>query len=192
MTVFEDIYRHNRWNGGESLSGPGSGTPATRLVAAELAILVETIGAESVLDYGCGDGFWMPDLPGYVGYDPTERAIERARINHPDRDYRSILPGGVFDLVIMRDVLQHLSFHTGTLVLARAKNRSRRWMILSHYVNGSNRDIADGSAYSPKMTAAPFSLPTPKAMIFDGYHYHEHGTDAVRDPGKYLGLWDIR
>ena len=82
MNVFEDIYRINAWNGVESKSGPGSGPVATAHVAAAIVELVDELGARSVLDAACGDGYWMPDLPGYTGIDIAPEAIRIAQRRH--------------------------------------------------------------------------------------------------------------
>lgn len=193
MSIFEDIYRDNRWNGIESLSGPGSGPVATRHLVGALADLVDDIGAESVLDLACGDGFWMPDLPGYVGMDVSRTAIKRARVNHPGRMYRI---GDIrtrrtepFDLVILRDCIQHLALPEGMKVIESILRGGHRWLLASTYVDGLNIDIETGDAYRPNMQGPPFYLGKPDRLIFDGYTYHD--PDAMRDPGKHLGLWQI-
>lgn len=186
--VFDRIYRDNLWNGVESRSGPGSGDAATAKVRDQVVALVEELGIASVLDFGCGDSYWTPDLPGYVGYDPTAEAIQRARTNHPERRYTTRRPKGPFDLVILRDVLQHLPLKIGLEKLTQAK-ASGRYLLASTYVGSVNLDIEAGDAYSPDLTQSPFSMPWPDRLIFDGYHYHHHDTDRVRDPSKHLGLW---
>lgn len=199
MSVFSDIYRKNLWNGIESLSGPGSGTAATRDVAQAITQIVAELDIRSVLDYGCGDGFWMPDLPGYVGFDPTPEAVERARFLHPDREYHSD-PGygvtGTYDLVIVRDVIQHLDLASACALLHRLRSGDYgirvRFMLASHYVGTVNRDIRPGDAYSPNLTAPPFNMPEPEYLIPDGAYYHEHETGQVRDPQKFLALWRLR
>ena len=195
MTVFSDIYRENLWNGDESLSGPGSGTAATRDVAKAIVQLVDELHIRSVLDYGCGDGFWMPELPGYVGFDPTRLAIRRARELHPHREYLSgdgRLRGRTFDLVICRDVIQHLSYETARRVLQTIRVTHPRFLLASHYLSTFNVDIRDGDAYSPNLTRPPFNMPEPERMIPDGAYYHEHDTGQMRDPQKYLALWRLR
>ena len=109
MTVFSDIYRDNRWNGVESMSGPGSGYAPTLYVAQAIEQLVIDINADSVLDVACGDGYWMPDLPNYVGIDVAPEAIALARKRHPGRTYEVSdirdFPPRPFDLVIFRDAI---------------------------------------------------------------------------------------
>ncbi len=196
MTVFSDIYRRNAWNGVESRSGPGSGAAATRRLASAIAELVDELGCRTVLDAACGDGYWMPNLPGYTGIDVAPEAIDIARRRHPERRY---LVGNVAlmrlpsaDLVIVRDALQHLSLRDGMAALAAIVDTRPRWLLASTYVGAENEDIATGECYSPNLEAHPFSLGRPMRLIFDGYHYHDHDTDEVRDPRKHLGLWAIR
>ncbi|HEY6568540.1 MAG TPA: class I SAM-dependent methyltransferase [Actinomycetota bacterium] len=189
MMVFDRIYRTNGWNGTESRSGPGSGSVATRHVASAIAVLAEELRVESVLDLGCGDGYWMPKLPGYLGVDVSAEAIRHARRNHPDRRYQTTPPLGHFDLVISRDAMQHLALVEADRLLDFALTAGD-WLLASTYINGANVDIETGHFYSPDLTAAPFNLPQPSQLIFDGYSYHD--PDLIRDPGKHLGLWDLR
>lgn len=191
--VFDDIYRTNRWNGIESLSGPGSGSAATRDLVSSLVDLVAELGITSVLDIGCGDGFWMPDLPGYRGCDVSVEAITRARARHPERTYTVGIPYTYADLVIVRDVIQHLSQDDGYRLITHAwMAATPGWLLASTFVDGSNIDIETGGAYRPDLTAIPFSLPKPDRLYFDGHYYHDHDTSEVRDPGKFMGLWRVR
>lgn len=184
--TFDVIYAGNLWNGDESRSGPGSGTVATRGLLDELRFVAELTAVTSVLDVGCGDGFWMPDLPGYVGFDVSGVALELARERHPEREYTSVWPARAFDLVIVRDVIQHLSLAEGVALLDRVRG-SAKYLLASTYRGGLNIDIPTGGSYSPDLQAEPFGLPDPVYWIFDGHHYHE--TPEVRDPTKFLGLW---
>jgi len=191
--TFDSIYRRNAWNGVESLSGPGSGTSATRALVPAVLSLVGDLHIRSVLDIGCGDGFWLPDLPGYMGADVAERALIRARARHPDRlyvvaDFRAHVPPP-FDLVIIRDVIQHLPFDSALRLLGNVGRSGSAWLLASTYIGTVNTDIPEGGFYSPDLTAHPFRLATPDRLIFDGYAYHD--TDEPRDPAKHLGLWRL-
>jgi SAM-dependent methyltransferase len=193
VTVFEEIYRDNRWNGVESRSGPGSGLAPTTYIAAAIVELVARLEVRSVLDAACGDGFWMPELPGYVGVDVAGEAIELARRNHPDRTYRvgsaATLPPAPFDLVIRRDAIQHLSFADGLAAIAGIRRTGSTWLLASTYVDGENVDIATGDCYSPDLAVEPFDLGPPLELIVDGYGYEHLG--EIRDPRKHLGLWPL-
>ena len=188
--IFDEIYLGNLWNGVESRSGPGSGSVATRKLISELLFVCEMHSISSVLDVGCGDGYWMPDLPGYVGFDASYVALTLARERHPDREYVDEWPAGrQFDLVICRDVIQHLSLSEGVTLLDRIRDTSPRFLLASTFVGGINTDILTGDAYSPDMQAPPFGLHEPDYWIFDGYAYHE--TETARDPTKFLAVWAI-
>jgi len=165
-------------------------------VADEVVLLVGELGITSVLDAACGDGFWMPDLPGYIGVDIAPEATATSRRRHPHRRY---LTGDVAtlklptcDLVVTRDAMQHLSWADGTAFLSALIATGPKYLLASHYIGGENIDIETGGAYSPDLTAYPFWLPEPDRLIFDGYYYHRHDTDAVRDPRKHLALWSLR
>lgn len=187
--VFDRIYAENLWNGVESRSGPGSGDAATRKLSADLVRLVTELEVQSVLDVGCGDGYWMPDLPGYIGFDWSRIAVRLARRNHPARAFTHRMPNGSYDLVICRDVIQHLPLDGALELLSSLRGRSRRYLLASTYIGGDNVDIAAGEAYSPDLTMPPFDMPPPDYLIFDGHYYHDHDTEQVRDPRKQLGLW---
>jgi SAM-dependent methyltransferase len=185
--IFDQIYRAHSWNGAESASGPGSGSAATERVGAAIVDLAAEIGAQSVLDIGCGDGYWMPHLPGYLGIDVSAEAIKIARRRHPRRDYRAGELESVagFDLVIVRDVIQHLPSSEALRILDTVRDC---WLLASTFIGGTNVEIEAGGAYPPDLTAPPFDLPQPERLIFDGYGYAE-GDPLYRDVRKFLGLW---
>lgn len=189
--TFSRIYRDNEWHGIETRSGPGSHLEPTRRPAQAIVRLVGWLGVRSVLDVGAGEGNWMPDLPGYIGVDVAPEAIEEARRRHPDRAYAvaNIIYDDVpaSELVIVRDVVQHLTQDTGIRLLLAAAEAGR-WLLASTYLDGENVVIEDGDAYRPDLTAPPFSFPPPLILIPDGYVYHDG--DVVRDRGKMLGLWE--
>jgi SAM-dependent methyltransferase len=187
--TFDRIYRDNLWNGEESRSGPGSGDAATQQLRILLPMLVAELGVTSVLDVGCGDGYWMPDLPGYVGVDASIEAVRLARENHPDRQYGTVMPMHPFDLVICRDAMQHVPLVHGTGLLRAIGATGSTWLLVTTYIGGANVNIQTGEAYSPDLMAPPFSLGQPDRLIFDGFGY-EDGT-ATRDPRKHLGLWRL-
>lgn len=186
--TFDAIYRANAWNGVETRSGPGSHAEPTRRVAYAILRLVDWLGITSVLDVGCGEGAWMPELPGYVGVDVSGEALAEARRRHPDRLYAHLSALGQLgqpDLVIVRDVVQHLPLGAGRDLLDSLGGG--QWLLASTYVDGENIDVPEGDAYRPNLQQPPFGLPPPLLYVPDGYVYHDG--DAVRDPGKMLGLW---
>jgi SAM-dependent methyltransferase len=188
--AFARIYETNAWNGAESLSGPGSSIGATKTIAVALQEIVEQLGARSVLDAGCGDSVWMPDLPRYIGVDIVPLAIERAGARHPDRTYlmadicEDPLPRR--DVVICRDALQHLSFADGLAALANFRRSGAHWLIANSHRGGENLNITSGGWFEIALEAEPFSLGTPYREYPDGAW-----DEGVRWPTKYLGVWPL-
>jgi SAM-dependent methyltransferase len=190
--VFSRIYRRNEWNGTATRSGPGSNLEPTARVREALQQLVEWLDLQSVVDAACGEGLWQPELPGYLGLDVAPEAIEAARRNHPEREYRvhDVRRGcPTADLVLCRDVIQHLSLRDGRAVLGAIRESGSRWLLASTYVGTRNRAISSGGYYSPNLEAAPFELPPALLLLHDGYDYGAGTT--LRDPTKMLGLWRL-
>lgn len=186
MNVFEEIYEKNSWGGSESRSGPGAGSIAVRQLAPQLIALVSELGVESVLDVGCGDGFWMPPLPGYIGIDVSTKALAMSAERHPDRTYL-LDDGGPYprcDLVIVRCVIQHLSFADARHLLDRVRESGATWLLATTYAIADNIDITTGTGYWPDMTAEPFNLGEPIRSIED--------KGASDWNGGTLGLWQLQ
>jgi SAM-dependent methyltransferase len=193
---FERIYERNWWNGTETRSGPGSTLWATELVAPAVAELVGRLrpAVRRVLDAGCGEGFWVPELPGYVGVDGSPSALKAARDAHPDRAYllgdlrtgMPVLPRA--DLVLTRDAMQHLPLGDCARCLATFRDTGARWLLASTYLEGANVDVAIGDTYCPDLSAEPFSLGPPLETIPDG----RTGDREQPPPAtKVLGLWEL-
>jgi SAM-dependent methyltransferase len=186
--IFDQIYATNAWGGIESRSGPGSSSVEARDLAPDIVALVGRLRVTSVLDVGCGENFWTPDLPGYIGIDVSRLAIEVARQRHPERDLRldDGTPYPMCDLVLVRCVIQHLSMADAAALLRRIAESGARWLLCTTYVHGANIEIATGGGYWPNMEEPPFSLGAPEVMLVDGR------TDNHPDKGPMLGLWRIR
>lgn len=192
VTIFSDIYRGNRWNGTETRSGPGSSLAPTHRISAAIVALVAELGITSVLDAACGEGFWQPDLPGYLGIDVAPEATEAARRNHPDREYRvADVAGGCprADLVICRDAMQHLSLADGLALLSAIRASGSPWLLASTYVDGENVAVRTGGFFRPDLEAGPFGMPPALRLYHDGLDYRTG--DTLRDRGKMLGLWRL-
>lgn len=184
--VFDRIYRRNEWTGGPSRSGQGAGDTERAELVPELRALVADLRIQSVLDIGCGEGYWMPKLPGYIGLDVSAEALQVARARHPKWDYR-LDDGSPFpatDAAIVRCVIQHLSFASAQALLERVRDARIKWLICTTYERGFNEDIEDGRGYWPNMRLPPFSLDEPVRSLRDGRTDNE-------DRGARLAVWRL-
>lgn len=84
-----------------------------------LAELVHSLKPRSVLDVGCGDGYFLGQvderIPLRVGVDINERALSFARAFYPSVDYRNSDVADVaetFDVVSAIEVLEHIPEET--------------------------------------------------------------------------------
>jgi len=195
--IFEDIYQKNAWNGTETRSGPGSGMIPTAWISTIITMLCQetTFEIKSILDVGCGEGLWQPELPGYVGVDVSPFAIDRAREFHSERTFGVMGPGleiaKKFDMILCRDVFQHLSFSTGSSLLGWIMEHAAHWLLISNFSNGSNVDIPEGFYYRPDMRFEPWNLGAPLLWISDGFDIDSPEVSPTRDTTKFLALWDV-
>jgi hypothetical protein len=114
--VFSEIYATDAWSGG---SGPGSTPDFCRPLVEWLADFVDSTAIHSVVDFGCGDFQWMPEVlertgVGYVGLDVVPGLIASHRARFPRWSFDvldastvdlSVLPNA--DLYWSKDVMQH-------------------------------------------------------------------------------------
>jgi SAM-dependent methyltransferase len=92
---------------------------------------------ESLLDYGCGPGRLSDFLPStvgdYVGYDPAQGMIARAKREHPDDHvFQTWEPTGVFDLTVF----------VGTFNLADRWSKQMTWATLRRRWDATGRALA--------------------------------------------------
>lgn len=188
--TFARVYQTNAWHGDETRAGPGSTMTATARLQVELPKLLERLGVTSLLDAGCNEAHWIPEVPGYVGVDIVPQALRIAQRRHPGLRFEVAdicvdhLPR--CDAVLCRDALQHLSYADGLAALANFRSTRARWLITSSHRGETNVDIATGQWYPIDVQAPPFSLGEPSWEISDGTW-----GDSVAWPQKILGLWTL-
>jgi SAM-dependent methyltransferase len=91
-------------------------------------VILDTFQPQSILDYGCGFGTllrFLKDLDPasghrFTGYDP--QAQEAAR---------RVVPDGTFDLVICREVLEHVPVRQLTSVIRTLVSKSHRYLYVT-------------------------------------------------------------
>lgn len=168
--AFERIYQDNVWGEG---SGPGSDPDD----AAELLswILSKLVPGDSLLDVGCGDGRLASRIaPGcslYVGVDLSPSALQKARQRLPRR-FRLLLGTlqdveGSWDWVLMKDVLQHLPWSEVHRLVADARRKARKGVLIVEDSPADRLEEIEPGDYRPvDPRQPPMSLPARLEGVF--------------------------
>jgi SAM-dependent methyltransferase len=169
--VFGEIYRDNLW--GENKAGKDSTLEATQALGPALKALVRAYDIRSVLDAGCNEALWQPELPGYIGVDIVPEALEVAQERHPTWSFmlgdvvEDHLP--MVDAIMCRHVLQHLSIEDALKAVDNFRDSGARYLIAStnHRDKARNVDTPTGGFFRCYLPAEPFNLGPPLASIPD-------------------------
>jgi len=163
QNIFDRIYLTDEWNGG---SGPGSHPSNTAKYVKFLNSFIRENSIKSILDIGCGD--WqlmsMVDLSGvrYKGIDISLVATSLARSKAPacadisNENIENITES--FDLVHIKDVLQHLEFSECRRILEIISSRHKSALVVNEHPPASN-DIKNGQYRPLSIVAEPLSWP---------------------------------
>jgi hypothetical protein len=195
--VFTSIYRHNAWEGEESVSGPGSSLQGTAIVREQLPALFRKYHVKTLLDIPCGDFNWFKavDLHGihYTGADIVKELISQnnSKYKTSDCEFKAVnlmsdpLPES--DMIFCRDCLVHLSNRDIKKALKNIiKSRSKYLVTTSFTSRKNNVDINTGGWRPLNLQIAPFNLPAPLEIINE-----ECKADNGAYADKSLCLWEI-
>ncbi|HYV25564.1 MAG TPA: class I SAM-dependent methyltransferase [Pyrinomonadaceae bacterium] len=190
-TTFTRIYENNCWADPESVSGRGSTLARTEVIRHALPVLLESIGAKSLLDAACGDFNWMRhvDLSGieYSGADVVPELVSRnCRLYGGKGKSFAVLditrdPLPEVDVILCRDCLIHLSSKHVRAAIANFKRSNSSFLLATtHTTITQNEDTQSGCGRLVNLQLSPFNFPPPLQLITE---------DA--ELGKHLGLWSI-
>lgn len=144
--IFTDIYERKAWGDG---SGGGSAPDVARPYVdfVNQFLDIAPLSINRILDIGCGDGVVasMIDWSGYE-YIGVDAAQGFDALTDP-------LPEA--DLVLCKEVLQHLSNAQVQLLLDRTAHYPRR-LFTSMTGEGTNKDISCGGSRPVDLSQAPF------------------------------------
>jgi SAM-dependent methyltransferase len=190
---FATIYRERMWGNSESASGFGSMLQATIGTRTGMESLLRAHSIGSLLDAPCGDFNWMRQLRfegQYTGCDIVEDLIAQNQrlYGNERRLFRRLdicqdeLPQ--CDLVLCRECLNHISFDEIARALPNLERAARMLLVITHHPGvKENRDQTSSFRFRPlNFTLSPFGFRSPDALIDEGDY----------DPGKCLGVWDLR
>ena len=169
--TFNRIYAEGAW--GKDVAGKGtSGTGSTLETTREYRVYVEDFmkkhSVKSVVDAGCGDWSFSSAMDwgnaSYLGVDIASDVIAAVRSKYETDKIRfrvgnitDKLPAA--DLLISKDVLQHLS---NELVHKFIRNNLRKgkykWVILTNDRGSENRGVASGGYRAIDLAASPFEV----------------------------------
>jgi SAM-dependent methyltransferase len=169
--TFNRIYAEGAWGrdaAGKGVSGTGSTLEITREYRAYVEDFMKRHSVESVVDAGCGDWSFSSEVDwgdaSYLGVDiasdviaAVRRKHEKGRIRFQVGDITDELPAA--DLLISKDVLQHLS---NAMVRRFIRNNLRKgrykWVILTNDRGSGNHDVANGGYRAIDLAAPPFEV----------------------------------
>jgi len=158
-SVFDSIATSNTWGSSETESGGGSELDETAFVRECLGQWLQKYNVTSFVDAPCGDANWQGAIPGlhnihYKGYDIADEPLKIAREKNANHtlmsfqfmDLTSEVPQ-MADIIMTRDVIQHLPLQKGTQLLLNAKASGARFLAVTTFSDGDNLDITPGSFY---------------------------------------------
>lgn len=138
---FDVIYRCNLWASRDCRSGRGSTFETTSVIRLALANLLPRV--HTFLDVPCGDFHWMALVRSgvhdfdakYIGVDRVEALVRRNKQRFPTLDFRigdAELMQERAQLVLMRDLLQHLKTDTQLSILRSLKASGNEWLLVNY------------------------------------------------------------
>lgn len=165
--LFSSLYETGAWAGAPMW---GSTLDYTKRYRALIEQLIVEHGVRSVLDVGCGRWTFGAgvDWKGarYRGIDIVPSLVEQNRASFPGGEFvvgdaRRLEEHAGFELLLVKDVLQHWSNETVRAFLAQPALASFRHVLITNCdeERPHNVDISDGEWRPLNVLAPPFELP---------------------------------
>lgn len=185
--MFADIYANNRWG-----QGSGSGSAPSQNLAYRLFIenFLIANGIKSVLDFGCGDWQFSKlidwDRVEYLGVDLVSSVVEANNIKYSRENIKFLrfedfesLPS--CDLVICKDVLQHVSVDLCINYIEKLKTKAKYLLVTNDTepVDRLNIVIRTGDWRPVRLDLTPFNYQTASVCswyVHDGLGSHRKAT----------------
>lgn len=163
---FDRLYQAGGWDG--MGSGPGSDPNANIAYLGMLSAVLDTPGVNTVLDIGCGDWQLMSRIRlehlYYTGWDVAGTVIEHNRQRFGSHRVMFEVRNPLFDalpeadVVIMKDVLQHMPTAHVQQVLSLVIPRCRWMLITNDHTLENGPDVPVGGYRRLNVLRAPFNI----------------------------------
>jgi SAM-dependent methyltransferase len=142
--AFDEIYKKKMWKQGDSLSGIGSEGEWARKYVQIISELIDTHSVRTIVDFGCGDfsvgSKLVPKVDKMIAIDISETiiSINRDRYKSPNVEFRAgnLLTDAIpdADLVLVRQVLQHLTNAQVESAIQNLERSSAKWIVVTEDV----------------------------------------------------------
>jgi SAM-dependent methyltransferase len=199
QAVFQRIYREETWTDklpGMPRSGRGALLERSLSVVAFIRERIADGSVRSIVDVGCGDLTYMSAIPevtsgqvDYRGIDIVPELIEEHRRlawgSFDVGDITSPRFRARADLVVVKDVLFHLTNEQALVAVDNLRASRWRWLLLTSSPTDSNKDrVFDHWHWAPlNVTLPPFSLRSERALERpDGGAFLVFGPDGLVPP----------
>ena len=201
QSIFAPFYTEKRWGGGETVSGPGSTLERTVKLRSELPILLEEIGARTLLDAPCGDFNWMKHtrlslkqcLDQYWGVDVVPELIARNQSLYGNDRTRFLLLDLTrdelprVDVILCRDCFIHFSDRHIAAAIKNFKRSRSTYLLTNTYPDWRrNENIRTGDFRHLNLLLPPFNFPSPLRQIEE-----KSPEERTQFFGKTLALWEL-
>jgi SAM-dependent methyltransferase len=183
--VFNGVYQNQRWGAQGDGSGSGSEPQFAAATVDAIEQLLIQYDAHVIVDAACGACKWTPMLIErvrgqrhlqYIGIDVSDIALERCKINLQQQfpDIVTLYHGDMTnypfpraDMLICRDVLQHMSYQAIKAAITNFAQSDIRIFALGAYLpsDNQNRDIETGDYFTIDLKQAPFFMHAPIQVV---------------------------
>lgn len=183
----EDFYNNAKWPPAERKSGSGGGSDLGNSTETSLRILNDVIqkhNITSMIDVPCGDTNWIFDsiwtdhhLSLYLGLDVASHPVQQNALrfsHHLNKEFRQwdattcSLPKfkfsaaeepRPFELIHVRDVLQHLPLQFAINFVCHIFTSGARVLVTTTFPNGRNQRTKPGGFYYNDLFKSPYDFP---------------------------------
>lgn len=185
-----------------AISGPGSSLASTTEVRKLLATLFSDpfLQIHTFLDCPCGDWLWMQAVElssvQYFGADITDETVRentkcfaQETVQFATMDWSCAIPPPV-DLIMVRDVLFHLSTATNLEILRHVNASGAKYLLTTTFPNTPRHAAVDNYDIGPKVGYRKINLYGPP-YNFPDPPLRKTGIEVGQGAGRHMALWKL-